>query len=110
MQIKKSQLARMVAGATNCQRMMLVDVTRKDVVCVGWKRSQRGTVGKRRQVTDGCWTAGGCSCRWQQSLKVFIDTIILSQEYCSMHLLSWTPLKPSFAAAPLMHANVIMGQ
>ncbi len=107
---KKSQSARTVAGATNCQRMMLVDVTRKDVVCVGWKRSQQGAVEKRRRVTDGCWTAGGCNCRWQQSSKVFIDAIILSQEYCSMHLLSWAPMKPSFAAAPLTYANVIVGQ
>jgi hypothetical protein len=42
-------------------------------------------------------------------MKVIIDSIILSQEYCSMHVLSWTPLILSVAAASLAHANVIVG-
>jgi hypothetical protein len=105
-QIKKSQSSRKVASKLNCRRMMSVDVTRKDVVCDGWKWCQQGVVGKLRWVMDGYWTAGVCSCRWQQ---IIINSIILSQEYCSMHLLSWAPSKPSFAATPLAHANIIVG-
>ncbi len=73
-------------------------------VCKAWLGSAGGL---RTDVGLLGVVIGGSRFKRFSLIPLFYHKSIVA---CSMHLLSWAQLKPSFAAAPLVHANVIVGR